>query len=218
MKLRLAKIAAVIAGRCGRRYASLLWLYVDGQLNDEQRAYIESHLESCALCRAEYEALRFSNEQIAQLQLPEEVPIQFPLWLKEQKFTNQEKRRSVLRPRWVIATAALLILAGTLAWYMRRPPVVSWDVTRLAGMPKVRAGIISTTSPISVGDWLETDAVSRAMIRVGAIGYVEVDAGSRLQLLTARANEHRLSLVRGKMHASILAPPREGSKWPYGRD
>jgi len=208
MKLRLAKIAARIAGRCGRRYWSLLWPYVDGQLNAEQRSHIESHLEKCAPCRAEYEVLRFSNEQIARLKLPEKVPVQSPLRLKEQKLDTKERVRPTIRLRWAMATAALLLLAGTFVWYVRKQPVVSWDVTRLAGTPKVGAAFVAQTAQINVGDWLETDAASRAIIRVGTIGYVEVDGGSRLQLLTARANEHRLSLVRGKMHASILAPPR----------
>ncbi len=208
LRLRLAKIAARIAGRCGRRYWSLLWPYIDGQLNTEQRSHIESHLENCALCRAEYEALCFSNKQIARLQLPEEVPIQFPLWLKEQKFGNHEKVRPTIRLRWAMATAVVLLLAGTFVWYLRLSPVASWDVTRLAGAPKVGAATVAKSASINVGDWLETDAASRAMIRVGATGYVEVAPGSRLQLLTARTDEHRLSLTRGKMHASILAPPR----------
>lgn len=208
MKLRLAKIAALIAGRCGRRYWSLLWPYVEGQLNAEQRAYIELHLENCALCRAEYEALRFSNKQIARLRLPEEVPIQFPLWLKEQTFDTQKKAHPAIRLRWAMATAAFLLLAVTFLWYGRKQPAAAWDVTRLAGSPKVGLSAVNKSAPIRPGDWLETDGASRAMLRIGTIGYAEVDPGSRLQLLTARANEHRLSLTRGKMHASILAPPR----------
>ncbi len=208
LKLRLAKIAAQIAGRCGQRYWSLLWPYVDGQLKAEQRAHIESHLENCALCRAEYEALRFSKEQVTRLRLPEEAPPQAPRWLQGRQFDMQEKARPAPRLRWAMATTALLLLIGTFVWYLRQPSVAAWQVTRLAGAPKVGAALVANTARLGLGDWIETDQASRARIQVGAIGYVEVAAGSRLQLLTARPNEHRLSLTRGKMHASILAPPR----------
>lgn len=204
LRLRLAKIAAFIAGRCGRRSESSLWLYVDGQLDAAQRADIESHLASCAECRAECENLQFSAQQVTRLQLPETAPR--PIWQLPQK--QEASARRALWPRWVIATAALLFLGVTSVWYLRQQPVDSWAVARLAGAPKVGGASLVDTGRIRVGDWVETDETSRARIQVGAIGYVEVDPGARLQLLTARANEHRFSLTRGKMHASILAPPR----------
>lgn len=206
LRLRLAKIAALLAGRCGRRSEPLLWLYVDGQLDERQHAEVKQHLEQCAKCRAECEALWFSAEQVARLRLPETVSL--PSWQNAPPRPHDTQPRRTLWPRWALATAALLLLVGTFVWYLRRPPVISWEVTRLAGAPKVSTASIANTAHIGVGDWLETDDNSRARIHVGAIGYVEVEPGSRLQLLTARANEHRLSLARGKMHASILAPPR----------
>jgi hypothetical protein len=55
---------------------------------------------------------------------------------------------------------------------------------------------------------LETDASSRANITVGKIGEVEVEPGSRVRLVQARATENRLALDRGTIHALISAPPR----------
>jgi hypothetical protein len=55
---------------------------------------------------------------------------------------------------------------------------------------------------------LETDHRSRALINVGDIGEVEIDANTRVRLLQARETEHRLRLARGTMHATIWAPPR----------
>lgn len=206
LRLRLAKIAALIAGRCGQRIDSSLWLYVDGQLDAPQRADLEAHLERCAECRAECEALRFSQAQVAWLKLPDVAPTQ--TWLQAQQRGNILRPQRTLWSRWAMATAALILLVGTAVWLLRRPPAAAWEVTRLAGAPQIRAAVVAQTASLGVGDWLETDADSRARIHVGTIGYVEVDAGSRLQLLTANANEHRLALARGKMHASILAPPR----------
>jgi hypothetical protein len=56
--------------------------------------------------------------------------------------------------------------------------------------------------------WIETDAHSRATLRVGSIGSVEVEPNTRLRVVTDRANEHRLVLVRGEIRAKIFAPPK----------
>ena len=109
--------------------------------------------------------------------------------------------------RWAVAVAAIVLLAFGLRYGYRwtRP---SWAVERIAGTPRVGSSVISESGRLREGDWLVTDASSRARISVGAIGEVQVDPGTRLQLLQARATEHRLSLQQGKLHAIIWAPPR----------
>ncbi|HSL54728.1 MAG TPA: FecR domain-containing protein, partial [Pyrinomonadaceae bacterium] len=67
---------------------------------------------------------------------------------------------------------------------------------------------ISNNGELAVGEWLETDANSRAEIAVSSIGSVEVDENTRIRLLETQPSEHRLELARGKMSAHIWAPPR----------
>ena len=55
--------------------------------------------------------------------------------------------------------------------------------------------------------WIETGANSRT-IRIGEIGFVEVEPNTRLRVVTERANEHRLALVKGEIRAKISAPPK----------
>ena len=64
------------------------------------------------------------------------------------------------------------------------------------------------TESSSVGEFLETDANSRARVQVSNIGQVEVAPNSRVRLVRTEATEHRLSLERGVLQAKILAPPR----------
>ncbi len=109
--------------------------------------------------------------------------------------------------RWVAAAAAVVVVTAG-AWYGYRWTRPSWEVERIAGAPRVGSGVIREAGRLRVGEWLETDAASRARISVGAIGEVQVDPDTRLQLLQARADEHRLSLQQGKLHAIIWAPPR----------
>ena len=82
----------------------------------------------------------------------------------------------------------------------------SWNVETLAGMPKV--GNSFENGKLAVGQFLETDANSRARIQVANIGNVEIAPNSRVQLVKTTSNEHRLSLERGILKAKIDAPPR----------
>lgn len=59
-----------------------------------------------------------------------------------------------------------------------------------------------------MGEWLETDAGSRAQIAVGQIGNVDIEENTRVRLVVNQPTEHRLELARGKISAQILAPPR----------
>ena len=85
-------------------------------------------------------------------------------------------------------------------------PVLTWEFETLAGKPAV--GAASGGDRLAVGDFLETDAASRARIAVADIGNVEIAPNSRVKLVGTAKNEHRLSLERGALHARIVAPPR----------
>lgn len=84
----------------------------------------------------------------------------------------------------------------------------AWEVARLEGKPKIGSSLIEENGQLAVGEWLETDASSRALINVADIGEVNIGPNSRVQLLETRATGHRLALQRGRMQAVIDAPPR----------
>jgi hypothetical protein len=84
----------------------------------------------------------------------------------------------------------------------------TWEVARLAGTPKVGAQSLEGNGRIAVGQWLETDGISRAKINVADIGQVDIGPNSRVRLVGTRSTEHRLALERGRLHAMINAPPR----------
>jgi hypothetical protein len=81
-------------------------------------------------------------------------------------------------------------------------------VSRLKGAPRIDSDAIGATGQLAVGEWLETDSDSRANIKVANIGRVEIDPDTRIRLVETKPLEHRLELARGKMHATIFAPPR----------
>lgn len=102
-------------------------------------------------------------------------------------------------PRMVaLAAIAIVALGGVVFWSNNR--IAPYDVLRVDGS--------SAMDRISIGEWIETGAASRARITIGEIGTVDIAPNTRMQLLAARPNEHRLNLARGSISAQILAPPR----------
>jgi hypothetical protein len=79
----------------------------------------------------------------------------------------------------------------------------------LEGKPAIGRQKMGEKGQLAVGQWLVTDSASRAQISVGQIGEVKVEPNSRVRLVEARGDEHRLALTRGKMEAFIWAPPRQ---------
>ena len=84
----------------------------------------------------------------------------------------------------------------------------TWEVASLAGRPTIGANQLEGSGRLAVGEWLETDATSRAKINVADIGQVDIGPNSRVRLVGTRSDEHRLALQRGRLHAFINAPPR----------
>jgi anti-sigma factor RsiW len=84
----------------------------------------------------------------------------------------------------------------------------TWEVARLDGSPMVGANRIEGNGRLAVGEWLETDASSRAQLSVANIGHVDIEPNSRVRLVETNSTEHRLAMTRGRLHATISAPPR----------
>ena len=110
---------------------------------------------------------------------------------------------------WVlIPLAAAAILAVVLLGRRGTVPRGAWEVMRVAGLPLVGSSPLEATGVIRVGEWLETDDSSRAVILVGDIGHVEVKPDTRIRLVRALRSDHRLALERGEIYAKVDAPPR----------
>ncbi|MCU1337132.1 MAG: hypothetical protein JWO19_2713 [Bryobacterales bacterium] len=110
-------------------------------------------------------------------------------------------------PVWQWAAASLVVIGGV-SWFASRPAKATWEVARLEGLPSIGSQTLASDGAIKVGEWLQTDASSRARITIGNIGVVDVEPNSRVRLVAASATEHRLTLARGEISATVTAPPR----------
>ncbi len=202
--MSLAFVKQFIRPGCWR-YRRRLSPHLDGELDQAVAARVERHLAGCAACRTQSENMRFAARLVADLPLPEAEAV--PRW-----FAPEGAAQPPRQPRKLVfilaPTAAVLALAVVAVWYFLRSQQASWEVARLSGQPEIEASPIARTARLRAGEWLETDASSRALIHVGTLGQVEVDPRSRVRLIKTSANEHRLELARGRLYASIVAPPR----------
>lgn len=118
-----------------------------------------------------------------------------------------ERRSFRTTPRFLAAAAALVLGCGAALW---RPPSThgpSWPVVRLEGMPVAGTTPVGDAARLAVGEWLETDAGSRATLAISTIGRLDVDPRTRLRIVETREGAHRLAMTRGRVHAFIWAPP-----------
>jgi len=180
--------------------------FVDGELGASAASAVAAHVATCAACRIELASLR--KLRAATVALKKEITPARDLWPEIAGETAAADPAP--RPLWYflapLAVAAAMVFAAISAEHRARAP--GWSVASVAGAPRIGATAIKNTGELRVGQWLETDAVSRARLAVGSIGEVSVEPNSRLRLVGAAAKNHRLELARGTMSALIWAPPR----------
>jgi hypothetical protein len=184
--------------------------YCHGELSSEESKLFAEHIISCVKCRTKFEEIKLGiklAEQLSRLSAPDS------LWQEVDSLLGKEPSpvRIMSWPkRMAIAAAVIVVFSLGIFWvyYSRKSPVKGWQVTRLGGAPRIGSETISSGGSLEIGEWLETDANSRARIAVGLIGNVEIAENTRVRLLATRPTEHRLELAQGKMSARIWAPPR----------
>ena len=201
-------------------YTNKVSSLMDGEQGRSEAEETRRHIARCAECQKAEEAFLALRQRIKSYGYYADSVAQRRALTSILASTNARKRQPLVRNLSLATVSiALLILCGVGAYLWRasapdagrqagRQQIQSWTVERLAGSPKVASNNIEESGRWTTGEWLETDATSRARVDVANIGSVEVDPNSRLRLVETNSNEHRLALAKGKIQASISAPPR----------
>lgn len=207
----------------GNHVHKQLSAYLHGELSPEDARRVADHLRNCERCRAEFAEIEFGAQLAGQLQR-EQAPDD--LWAELEQAISFHRRSEETAQRasgvtwWNLkiglAGAAAVIIAALTFVYLNRQSEPSesdnrpaWQVTRLDGRPVIGNRKIEEKGQLPLGEWLTTDDASRAQISVGQIGEVKLEPNSRVQLVEAQEDNHRLAMQRGKMEAFIWAPPRK---------
>src|SRR5687768_1477815 len=161
--------------------------YCHGELSSEESRQFAEHIISCVKCRTNFEEIKLGiklAEQLPQLSAPDS------LWHEVESALGRPGRpaevstkSSSVRVQMAVAAAVVVVLGIALVWVSRNSkpmadarlaPLRSWQVIALHGTPKIGSEGFSSRGALSVGEWLETDAKSRAQIAVGTIGNVDI--------------------------------------------
>ncbi|HKY29487.1 MAG TPA: zf-HC2 domain-containing protein [Pyrinomonadaceae bacterium] len=190
--------------------------YCHGELAAEESRQIAEHLIGCQRCRAEYEEIKLGvkfADHLPVITAPDSLWDDLELLIDKQGADRKPQHVRTARMSWrpvfaTIAVSLLLVVGLAVIWFYWQESRPTWEVARLDGAPRIGDATINNKSRLAVGEWLETDDVSRAKINVGTIGHVDVDPNTRIRLLETKITEHRLELARGRLSARIWAPPR----------
>jgi len=90
----------------------------------------------------------------------------------------------------------------------RTAPELYLEVVPVTGTPTIAGAALTSGDRLGAGEWLVTDAFSKAELSVGRIGTAEVGPNSRVHLDRGGWTQHRLTLERGRLQVVISAPPR----------
>src|SRR5437763_2827575 len=184
--------------------------YCHDQLPPQVNKDIAAHLLACPSCHADFDEVNLGVKLANQLQLASAPDV---IWSEIAAQLHQGARHtsslSFAKPL-AIAASLLLLIGGALLLLRntREPALTSWHVASLNGTPRIGSVGFNHEAKLGIGQWLETDATSRAQVDVAAIGNVEVEPNSRIRLIESKPTEHRLELERGRLSARISAPPK----------
>jgi len=176
--------------------------YCDGQLPPERARTIAAHLERCERCRRECDAIRFAAALLREVRIepaPDDVWAAIERHLGERE-TVSSSRWSVRRPLVAVGAVLTLVIGGLIYGESQRVRP-SWEVT-------IMANGASQTARQPDGAWIQTSASTRAHVKIGAIGAVDVGPDTRLRLGHIDPSQYRLALDRGSISARVTAPPR----------
>ena len=83
-----------------------------------------------------------------------------------------------------------------------------WTVERISGYPVIESKVLADEDVINFGEKLFTDSESRARLKVGTIGEIDIDPGSEVQIIETNSSEHKLILSKGKISARTWVTPK----------
>ena len=217
-----------------KHVAKLLSAYCNGELSPEQSRRVAEHLLACDRCRNEHDEIELGVQLARQLptasapvEMWSEIEVLLDNQLRKPALTRRNSREFAFGWYRVAAFSAMLLVVSAIGVLLvrrshqgpqREPREVagepqevageSWEVASLSGRIRINGGRATEKGRLAIGESLETDGSTRAIINVAKIGEVEVDPNSLIRLVQTRSTEHRLALDHGRIHAQISAPPR----------
>src|SRR5260370_1116498 len=182
--------------------------YLDQELCGPDRARVENHVKACRHCHKTCQQLLFAKRAAAHISPPDQQPVSLPRLLSDPTPLSIRRLSQAPRFNWIQVTAAVVLVVVMFGVWIGRQsrspaPTPSIEVVRLSGAPAINRQRVGISNEMRKGDWLETDEGSTALLKFGRLGQIEAESGTRLDLLETNSGAQHLSLMHGKIYASI---------------
>lgn len=170
--------------------------WVDGVLDDADRATVEQHLATCAACRDQAAFERDLGPRLRAVLPPEPRP---------ELLSAVRRKLDATRPRraWVLPVAAALV--GLLLWGRGAAPFVAWELARDHEHCFAKARLparIWSSDPLEVARWFEDQGTSVPPLPDGDRGLALV--GARYCPLVDRLAAHVYYANDDDRHLSVF--------------
>jgi hypothetical protein len=111
---------------------------------------------------------------------------------------------------FVIAGIISVIALGVILAYLifDHSPSTFGSVEKISGYPIIESRVLTDQGVIKIGEKLFTDSESRARLKVGAVGEIEIEPQSEIQITETKSSEYRLVLSKGKILARTWVVPK----------
>lgn len=214
-----------------KHYTEKVSAFLNHELPRDEHKLVGEHLLQCKECRREHDEIKFGfelSQNLRRADAPKTVWHKIDHELNRNDYRSKWANSFFSRGRLAVAFGCALAVVGITSYVylflLNSKPIntaeikprdskqssqegiLEWRVKDLSGKTTITGSLEDRS--LKVGSTLETDANSRAEIKVGDIGRVEIAPNSLVKLLNSSKTEHRLALERGTLRAQILAPPR----------
>lgn len=205
--------------------------YSKGLLLDEVRKEIHEHLNSCKNCAKVFDQTIAVNSKSGlkrakvghNKEVLEKIPIEggkkrsikntvnkgFPVPSKSAEVSHL--RNKLLLKTNEIENSKLFVIAGIISvialgvifalLVFDHSPNTFWSVEKISGYPVIESRILTDQGIIKVGEKLYTDSESRARLKVGTVGEIDVEPKSEISINETNSSEYKLLLSSGKISA-----------------
>lgn len=124
-------------------------------------------------------------------------------------FSNEEFRSNLIMKAQEIENNKLLVITGILSTLalgiilafliFDSSTGTYWSVENISGYPVIESRVLAGNGIIKSGEKLFTNSESRARLKLGDIGEIDIEPLSEVQFIETETSEHKLILSRGQI-------------------
>lgn len=212
--------------------------YSKGILLNEVRAEIHEHLNNCISCAKVFDEIIISKEsgkkkinvnpreeswerikkvgektrstkKIISRRFPSDSTLSSETENLKNNFlvkANEIENNKLFNIAAIISAIALGIILAFMIF--NNSPASFWSVEKISGYPVIETKVLTGQGIIKIGEKLYTDSESRARLKVGVIGEIDIEPESEIKIIETKTSEYRLVLSKGKISARMWSAPK----------